>query len=182
MSLRAALTVPETARDDFRSFLFTGEFTMRGFAALVLSAFLVTPAAPSSAIEIALKSPVCGAVPGAGLVLDVDPEPSVNGFDVTATATLCRATAVLTSIELQFADAGAQASPPGGGPMAGAPFAVSYSNSASVSGSAVAPSGLGQVVVVNVSAQSVTVGAQYAMNCQAFVQLVAGTPVVLKGC
>lgn len=146
------------------------------------SVALTATAAPADDVDVSLKSPLCGLLPGPALALNVNPVPSADGFTATATATLCNATAIVTAIQMQFAGAGVNGSPAGGGPIAGAPFEVSFSNSASVTGSSAVPSGLTQTVVLDVTAQSVTRGTQHVTACQAVVQFSAGRLVRFMGC
>jgi hypothetical protein len=137
---------------------------------------------PATAVEVSLKSPFCAALPGAGLHLSLDVAPTTTDFSATAKALLCNATSVATAIEMQVAGAGVNAKPVGGGPIAGAPFAVDRDNDVSVTATMAVRSDVNQTVVVNVAAQAVTVGAQFAVACQAVVELISGAPYVVKGC
>jgi hypothetical protein len=138
--------------------------------------------APASAFEIDLVNPICGTVPGPGLHLSLGVSPSAGGFGATATATLCGAAGIKTAVAMQFTGSGINRAPLSGGPIVGAPFQVATGNTASVHGSVEVASNLDQTVLVNVDATSVSLGGEFAANCQAVVDLVQGIPVILKGC
>ena len=148
------------------------------------AAVLASSAFPASATEIdvptaSVMKTACGTL-GSSLVPHLSVSPSVGGFTASADATLCNATGLYTVIQMTFGGAGNSVLQ--GGLIAAAPFAVQYGNYASVQGTSLAPSETNQTVLVNVVATSVTVGAEYQVECQAVVELFEGYPIIVKGC